>query len=140
MPIHLRRGGPGANEGNDILIWGGDVSWTDLPSDANLYTISTGLQYVHWMELDGIGYPNPIIYVDLGVGWNEFDSPIMDREGAPSAYAGIGLGYDLSTVGNVSSVVLQVRYRTLEFDTQYGDLDASGFEIVISWRGHWWNM
>ncbi len=56
----------------------------------------------------------------------------------------VGLGAQVTVGVDIETewvpLYFEARYRFLEFETQYGDIDADGFEFVVGVRLHFWAL
>ena len=69
----------------------------------------------------------------LGVGRHHLDINGLAGDTAWGGYATIALEAPSPTLG----CFVEARYQMLNFDTVFGELDASGFEVVVGIRFNW---
>ena len=71
----------------------------------------------------------------LGVGRHHLDIEGLPGDTAWGVHASIGLelNWEVPFVGPF----VEARYQMLNFDTAFGELDASGFQVVVGFRIDW---
>ena len=101
-----------------------------ISDDVRLDGVTAALAYSLPLSVDSTGGEGLFLTGGLGVGRHHLDIDGLAGDTATGVHASIGLDYPYPTMG----FFIEARYQMLDFDTAYGELDASGFEIVIGVR------
>ena len=99
-----------------------------ISDDVRLDGVTAGVAYILPVNDDG----NLFLTVRLGVGRHHLDIDGLPGDTAWGVHASIGLDYPFySSKIPFYGLFVEARYQMLDFDTIYGELDASGFEVVV---------
>ena len=100
--------------------------------DVRLDGVTAGLTYILRLN-DKKADTQVFLTGGLGVGRHHLDINGLAGDTAWGGYATIALEAPSPTLG----CFVEARYQMLNFDTVFGELDASGFEVVVGIRFNW---
>ena len=115
------------------LLWMFELKNRYISDDVSLAGVTAGLSYNLPVDVNELG-EGLFLMGGLSIGSHRLEIDGLPRDSAESIHASISLDYIKEYRMPFLGPFVEARYQLLEFDTPFGKLDASGFEVVIGVR------